>query len=103
MSCYNPRAVPAEGFRWYFKFFVPAAGKRIRTWPPLYQEELMTFNDPTFNDPTLYGRDEEEEFGDSGAYTESLEEDFEEEEEEEEEAGLPEPALSEPVVSAPPP
>ena len=56
----------------------------------------MTFNDPTFtdptlNDPTLYGRDEEEEFGDSGAYTESLEEDFEEEEEEEEE-GLPAPA-----------
>jgi len=57
----------------------------------------------TFDDPTLYGRDEEEEFGDSGAYSESLEEDFEEEEEEEEEAGLPEPAVSEPVVSAPPP
>jgi hypothetical protein len=34
----------------------------------------------TFYDPTLYGRDEEEEFGDSGAYSESLEEDFEEEE-----------------------
>ena len=39
----------------------------------------------TFDDLTLYGRDEEEEFGDSGAYSESLEEDFEEEEEEEEE------------------
>jgi len=26
----------------------------------------------TFYDPTLYGRDEEEEFGDSGAYSESL-------------------------------
>src|ERR1700746_2477179 len=38
----------------------------------------------TFNDPTLYARDEEEEFGDSGAYSESLEEDFEEKEEEEE-------------------
>ena len=49
----------------------------------------------TFNDPTLYGRDEEEEFGDSGAYTESLEEDFEEEEEEEE-SGLPAPEASEP-------
>ena len=36
----------------------------------------------TFYDPTLYGRDEEDEFGDSGAYNESLEEDFEEEEEE---------------------
>ncbi|MGC2023037.1 MAG: hypothetical protein WA654_18390, partial [Candidatus Sulfotelmatobacter sp.] len=56
-----------------------------------------------FNDPTLYGRDEDEEFGDSGAYSESLEEDFEEEEEEEEEAGVPEPAMSEPVMSAPPP
>ena len=42
----------------------------------------------TFYDPTLYGRDDEEEFGDSGAYSESLEEDFEEEEEEEEEAGV---------------
>ena len=28
-------------------------------------------------DPTLYARDEEEEFGDTGAYSESLEEDFE--------------------------
>ena len=36
----------------------------------------------TFYDPTLYGRDEEEEFGDSGAYSESLEEDFEDEIEE---------------------
>jgi hypothetical protein len=36
----------------------------------------------TFYDPTLYGRDEEDEFSDSGAYTESLEEDFVEEEEE---------------------
>ena len=57
----------------------------------------------TFYDPTLYGRDDEEEFGDSGAYSESLEEDFEEEEEEEEEAGTPEPALGEPVTPAPPP
>ena len=48
----------------------------------------------TFYDPTLYGRDDEEEFGDSGAYSESLEEDFEEEEEEEEEAGIAEPAMS---------
>ena len=39
----------------------------------------------TFDDFTLYGRDEEDEFGDSGAYSDSLEEDFEEEEEEEEE------------------
>src|SRR5579862_7430910 len=45
----------------------------------------------TFDDLTLYGRDEEEEFGDSGAYSESLEEDFEEEEEEEEEPGMAEP------------
>ncbi len=42
-----------------------------------------------FNDPTLYGRDDEtDEFGDSGAYGESLEEDLEEEEEEEEEPVL---------------
>ena len=55
-------------------------------------------------DPTLYARDDEEEFGDTGAYSESLEEDFEEEEEEEEEAGVPEPDLGEPVTpSAPPP
>jgi hypothetical protein len=59
----------------------------------------------TFYDPTLYGRDEEEEFGDSGAYSESLEEDFEEEEEEEEEPGMPEPEAIEPepaAVPAPP-
>ena len=30
----------------------------------------------TIDDPTLYGRDEEDEFGDTGAYSESLEEDF---------------------------
>ena len=35
-----------------------------------------------FDDLTLYGRDDEmDEFGDSGAYGESLEEDFDEEEE----------------------
>jgi hypothetical protein len=43
------------------------------------------------------------EFGDSGAYSESLEEDFEEEEEEEEEAGVPEAETSEPATPAPPP
>ena len=52
----------------------------------------------TFYDPTLYGRDEEEEFGDSGAYSEPLEEDFEEEEEEEEEPGMP---ASESIESEP--
>ena len=42
-----------------------------------------------FNDPTLYGRDDEtDEYSDSGAYGESLEEDLEEEEEEEEEPVL---------------
>src|SRR5580658_7605866 len=57
----------------------------------------------TFYDPTLYGRDEEDEFADSGAYSESLEEDFEEEEEEE--AGLPEPDAHAPapVATAAPP
>ena len=49
-------------------------GQRIRTRPPTESGGAMTFYDPT-----LYGRDEEEEFGDSGAYSESLEEDFEEE------------------------
>ena len=59
----------------------------------------------TFYDPTLYGRDEEEEFGDSGAYSESLEEDFEEEEEEEEEPGMPasETVESEPIAAPAPP
>ena len=57
----------------------------------------------TFDDPTLYGRDEDEEFGDSGAYSESLEEDFEEEEEEEEEPGMPESESIEPEPMPPPP
>jgi len=44
-----------------------------------------------FNDPTLYGRDDEtDEYIDSGAYGESLEEDLDEEEEEEEEPVLAE-------------
>jgi len=38
-------------------------------------------------DETLYGRDDDtDEYGESGAYGDSLEEDYEEEEEEEEEA-----------------
>ena len=57
-------------------------------------------------DETLYGRDDEmDEYGDSGAFGDSLEEDFEEEEEEEE-AEMP--LLSEPepepvIPVAPPP
>src|SRR5579864_1939228 len=66
--------------------------------PPLKSGGAMTFYDPT-----LYGRDEEEEFGDSGAYSESLEEDFEEEEEEEE-SGTPSPEMGEPTsIAVPPP
>jgi len=57
----------------------------------------------TFYDPTLYGRDEEEEFGESGAYSESLEEDFEEEEEEEEEGPAPEAGETEPEPAPEPP
>ena len=56
----------------------------------------MTFNE------TLYARDDEmDEFGDSGAYGDSLEEDYEEEEEEEEAevAGVIEPQ-PEPVAPA---
>ena len=55
-------------------------------------------------DETLYARDDEaDEFGDSGAYGDALEEDYEEEEEEEEAElpGIGEP-LAEPVVPAPP-
>jgi len=53
-----------------------------------------------FNDPTLYGRDDEtDEYSDSGAYGESLEEDLEEEEEEEEEPVLVEEGDE---ISAPP-
>ena len=54
-------------------------------------------------DDTLYARDEEmDEFGDSGAYGDSLEEDYEEEEEEEEAElpGMIEPA-AEPAPPAP--
>src|SRR5579863_5955091 len=83
MPCFIARR-SSKQFRWSFKFLVPAARARCLHPAATDQEELMTFYDPT-----LYGRDEEEEFGDSGAYSESLEEDFEEEEEEE--AGLPEP------------
>jgi hypothetical protein len=40
----------------------------------------------SFEDPTLYGRDDDtDEYSDSSAYGESVEEDLEEEEEEEEE------------------
>ena len=59
-----------------------------------------------FDDKTLWGRDDEmDEYGDSGAYGESLEENFEEEEEEEEESGVTEdrPDLgSEPAMEPPP-
>ena len=52
---------------------------------------------------TLYLRDDEtDEFGDSGAYGESLEEDFEEEEEEEELPTLVEPEPEEIEAPAPP-
>ena len=55
-------------------------------------------------DDTLYARDDEmDEFGDSGAYGDSLEEDYEEEEEEEEAevAGViePQPEPATPAVS----
>src|SRR6266403_1517636 len=57
--------------------------------------------DMRFNDPTLYGRDDEtDEYSDSGAYGESLEEDLEEEEEEEEEPVLVEEDDEIPVVPA---
>ena len=58
----------------------------------------MTFDD------TLYGRDDEmDEFGDSGAYGDSLEEDYEEEEEEEEAAEVPAIIESQPEPAAPAP
>jgi hypothetical protein len=56
-------------------------------------------------DETLYGRDDEaDEFGDSGAYGDALEEDYEEEEEEEEAEvpGMSEPQ-PEPIVPPPAP
>src|SRR4030081_1394554 len=57
----------------------------------------------TFYDHTLYGRDDEmDEFGDSGAFSEPLEEDLEEEDEEEEEARIPEPDLGRPEPASPP-
>src|ERR1700722_4458220 len=57
--------------------------------------------DMRFDDPTLYGRDDEtDEYSDSGAYGESLEEDLEEEEEEEEEPVLVEEDDEIPVAPA---
>src|SRR5260370_17708079 len=57
----------------------------------------------TFYDHTLYGRDDEMyEFGDSGAFSEPLEEDLEEEDEEEEEARTPEPDLGRPEPASSP-
>src|SRR6266566_2499528 len=57
----------------------------------------------TFYDHTLYGRDDEmDEFGDSGAFSESLEEELEEEDEEEEEARIPEPDLGRPEPASAP-
>src|SRR2546423_1929532 len=84
ISCYNPAPFQRRFSGGLFNF--PCARSRIayRFRPPLKSGGAMTFYDPT-----LYGRDEDEEFGDSGAYSESLEEDFEEEEEEEEEPGMP--------------
>ena len=56
----------------------------------------------TFDDLTLYARDDEmDEFGDTGGYGESLEEDYEEEEEEE--AGTPEMGEGEPEPVRPTP
>jgi hypothetical protein len=99
ISCYNP--APLQ-----HKYFVVLKFSRARSQVAAYPLPAATESGGamTFYDPTLYGRDEEEEFGDSGAYSESLEEDFEEEEEEEEEPGIPE-AESEPEpepVPAPP-
>src|SRR5436305_10465647 len=95
ISCYNPAPFQQRFSGGLFNF--PCARSRIayRFRPPLKSGGAMTFYDPT-----LYGRDEDEEFGDSGAYSESLEEDCEEEEEEEEEPGMP---ASEAIESEPEP
>ena len=46
----------------------------------------------SFDEITLYGRDDEmDEFGDSNAFDESVDEDFEDEEEEDEEVSASEP------------
>src|SRR6202020_2589296 len=55
-------------------------------------------------DETLYARDDEaDEFGESGAYGDTLEEDYEEEEEEEEEVPVASEPEPEPVAPPPPP
>src|ERR1700741_476097 len=96
MSCYNPAPLQQK-FLLSFNSLVPAA--RANPHPAATESGGAM----TFYDPTLYGRDEEEEFGDSGAYSESLEEDFEEEEEEEE-SGTPTPEMGEPEsIAVPPP
>jgi hypothetical protein len=102
--CYNRAPF---GQHIVFKFFsclfislVPAALAQ-RPAPGAAQNPggKMTFNE------TLYARDDEmDEFGDSGAYGDSLEEDYEEEEEEEEAevAGVIEPQ-PEPIAPTPAP
>jgi outer membrane biosynthesis protein TonB len=100
--CTKRRAIIARrssiSFWWSFNFSFPATlhGLLARR-----KAKQRSGGKMTLYDPTLYGRDEEEEFGDTGAYSESLEEDFEEEEEEE--SGIPEPEMKEPATPAPPP
>jgi outer membrane biosynthesis protein TonB len=98
--CYN--RAPFDGtvvFQLSFYFPLVPAALAQRPAPGAAQNPggKMTFNE------TLYARDDEmDEFGDSGAYGDPLEEDYEEEEEEEEAevAGVIEPQ-PEPVTPTP--
>jgi outer membrane biosynthesis protein TonB len=102
-ACENPvlysRAIQKthQFFSFLFYFPVPAAPARSHG-AAQKSGGRMTF------DETLYGRDDEmDEFGDSGAYGDSLEEDYEEEEEEEEAAEVPAIIESQPEPAAPAP
>src|ERR1700686_5004390 len=93
-ACIKPCAIiarrPGSSSRGLLNFSCPAdLANYYSAGPPERSGGAMTFYDHT-----LYGRDDEmDEFGDSGAFSESLEKDLEEEDEEEEEARIPEPDL----------
>src|SRR5208282_5898195 len=104
--CYNHAPLRKSNAVLQPVVLIPWPGARMRAGDHKYAG-----GDMRFNDPTLYGRDDEtDEFSDSGAYGESLEEDLDEEEEEEEEPALVEeddelpapPPVREPVAAPAP-
>jgi hypothetical protein len=91
-SCYNPRRFSAVVFVVFFS--APRSWRRA----PGVRQPGGTMS---FDDVTLYGRDDEmDEFGDNDIYDENLEEEFEDEEEEEEQPAASGEAPSTPTPAA---